>query len=161
MKKLKIILPLFLFMMLLAFVVNAENCDTDKISISSITLKDKSDNVTEGNKASVNDKNIKLDLNMLKLGANVEYEIVVNNESDADYELDKSSFNFNSDYVYYSISSNDESNIVKANSTKTINLKVEYKNENLFSWIFRWSLDSFVYAETFLERAGAILGYVW
>ena len=41
----KFILPVLLFLMFIPFYVNAETCDTDKITISSITMENKSDNV--------------------------------------------------------------------------------------------------------------------
>lgn len=41
----KIALQILLLMMFLPFIVNAENCDIDKITISSITIEKKSANV--------------------------------------------------------------------------------------------------------------------
>ena len=125
----KLILPILLFMMFIPFYVNAETCDTDKISISSITVEDKSDNVEELDEASSSGKNINLNLSMSKVGDNIEYKIVVKNDSNEDYEFDKNSFNISSDYIDYTIESDDNSNIVKANSGKTVYLKVEYKTE--------------------------------
>ena len=43
----KIIIPILLFMMFIPLLVNAEICNQDKISISSITIEESSDNVTE------------------------------------------------------------------------------------------------------------------
>ena len=125
----KLILPIILFVMFIPFYVNAETCDTDKISISSITVEEKSDNVTEINEASASGKNINLNLSMSEVEDNINYKIVVKNDSNEDYELDKNSFNISSDYIDYTIESEDNSNIVKANSSKTVYLKVEYKNE--------------------------------
>ena len=125
----KFLLPILLFLMLIPFVANAETCDTDKITISSITLKEKSDNVKELDKATVNGKNINLNLSMSKIGDNIEYKFIVKNESNKDYELDKTSLNLNSDYINYSFKTDDDSNIVKAKSSKNVTLRAEYKTE--------------------------------
>ena len=125
----KLLLPILLFVMFIPFYVNAETCDTDKISISSITIEDKSDNVEEIDEASASGKNINLNLSMSEVGDNIEYKIIVKNDSNEDYELDKSSLNINSDYIDYTLESDDNSNIIKANSSKIVYLKVEYKNE--------------------------------
>ena len=125
----KLILPIILFIMFIPFYVNAETCDTDKISISSITVESKSDNVEEIEEASVNGKIINLNLSMSEVGDDIEYKIIVKNDSNEDYELDTNSFNISSDYIDYTLKSNDNSNIVNSNSSKTVYLKVEYKNE--------------------------------
>lgn len=125
----KILLSLLLIAMFIPFVVNAKTCDTDKISISSISLKEKSDNVEELNEATTNGNNIILDLSMSEVGDNIKYKIAVKNDSNEDYELDKNSFNISSNYIDYILESDDNSNIVKANSSKTVYLKLEYKNQ--------------------------------
>jgi surface protein len=127
MKKLKLIV--FLFMMFFPFIIYAETCDMDNIEISSITLENKSENVIELDPASASGRNINLNLSMFELGDNIVYKIIVTNDSDDDYELDKNSFNLSSDYIDYIITFDDESNIVNANSSKIIYLKVEYKNK--------------------------------
>ena len=120
----------FIFIiLLLPFIVKAESCDLDSISIASINLEDKSDNVTEFDEATANGNKINLNLNMVDVGDNVVYKVVVKNNSDDDFSLDKSSFNLSSDYIDYIIESDDNSNVVKANSSKTIYLKVKYANE--------------------------------
>ena len=126
-KKLSFIILLIL--MVIPFYVNAETCDTNKVSISSITTNEKSDNVEELQEATANGRNINLNLSMSEVGDNIEYKIIVKNDSSEDYALDKNSFNISSDYIDYTLESEDNSNIVKANSSKTIYLKVEYKNE--------------------------------
>ena len=125
----KFILPILLFLMFIPFVVNAETCDTDKITINSITVENKSDNVEELETATASGKNISLNLSMSEVGDNIEYKFVVKNDSSEDYELDKTRLNINSDYINYSFETDDNSNVVKANSTKNVTLRVEYKNE--------------------------------
>ena len=125
MKKFLVILLLFL----LPILVDAEVCDTNKISIESIELEDKSVLTDELAGASVNGKSINLNLSMAEVGDNAKYKIVVNNESNEDYEIDNSSLNSDSDYIDYQIETDDNSNIVNAHSKKTVYLKVKYKNK--------------------------------
>lgn len=129
MKKIKLILPILILALFIPFMVNAETCDINKITINSITLEEKSDNVKELEEARVNGKNINLNLSMSEVGDNVKYKITVKNDSNEGYELDKNSFNLNSDYIDYVLESEDDTNIIKANSSKTIYLIAEYKNE--------------------------------
>ena len=125
----KILLPILLFVMFIPFYVNAETCDTDKISISSITLRDKTENVIELDEATASGKSINLNLSMSNVGDNIEYKIVVKNDSNEDYEIDKTRLKLNSDYINYSFETDDNSYIVKANSSKNVIIRVEYKNE--------------------------------
>ena len=125
----KIMLSILLFMFLIPFYVNAETCDTDKINISSITVERKSDGVEELDEATANGRNINFNLSMSNVGDNIEYKIVVKNDSNEDYELDKNSFNISSDYIKYTIESEDDTSLFKANSSKVVYLKVNYANE--------------------------------
>ncbi len=110
-------------------VISAKTCDTDKVSITSITLKEKYGNVEEIKEATVNGKNIKLNLSMSDVGDNIKYEIIVKNDSDEDYEVDGNTFNLSSNYISYVISSDDNSNVIKANASKTMYLNVKYIRE--------------------------------
>ena len=125
----KLLLPLLLFMMFIPFYVNAETCDIDKVSISSIAVENKSATVTEIEKATASGKNINLNLSMSEVGDNIEYKFVIKNDSNEDYELDKTSLNLKSDYINYSFKTDDGSNIVKAKSSKNVTLRAEYKTE--------------------------------
>ena len=125
----KFILPILLFLMFIPYIVNAETCDTDKITIKNIAIESKSDNVEELSQATASGKNINLNLSMSEVGDNIEYKFVVKNDSNEDYELDKTSLNLNSDYINYLFETEDNSNVVKANSSKNVTLRVEYKNE--------------------------------
>ena len=125
----KVLLPILLFMMFIPIFVNAETCDTDKITISSIAIESKSDSVEELDEPTASGKNINLNLSMSNVGDNIKYKIVVKNNSNEDYEFDKNSFNISSDYIKYTLESEDDTNIVKANSSKVVYLKVNYANE--------------------------------
>lgn len=125
-KRLLLILLLIIF---IPFYVNAKTCDVDKISIESITIEEKSDDVVEKEEASVNGKDINLNLSMASIGDSIKYKIVIKNDSSENYNIDNNKFKINSNYIDYSISSNDNNYIVNANSTKTIYLKLQYSKE--------------------------------
>ena len=125
----KVIVQILLFMMLIPLLVNAENCDVNKISISSIEIEKKSDNVEEIEEANTNKRIINLNLSMSKIGDAIKYKIIVKNESDDDFELDKNNFIIDSEYIDYSLETDDNSHIIKANSSKAIYLNVKYINE--------------------------------
>ena len=75
-KMLQFIIVCILFIPLL---VNAETCDNDKVTISSITLEDKSNNVEELDNATTSNNNININLNMSNVGDNIKYKFIVNN----------------------------------------------------------------------------------
>ncbi len=129
MSKIKLLVVLLLYIILLPFMVNAEECNQNSIKIQSISVKDKSEYVEELNDATFDTNKINLDLKMYDVGDYIEYELKVKNESNEDYYLNKDSLNINMDYFEYSISFNDNSNKIEPNTEKTIYLRVEYKNE--------------------------------
>lgn len=124
----KILLMILLGIFILPFMVNADVCDNDKISISSISIDDFK-NTEELTEASANGLDINLHLKMSEIDDFISYKIVVKNDSNTDYKLDSNSFNVSSDYVDYIVETVDDSYIVKANSSKEISLKVVYSNE--------------------------------
>ena len=128
MKKNNILLIILFCLFFIPCIVKAETCEIDKIKLDSITIDNKSDNIAELDTATINNKNINLNLSMSEVGDNITYKIIVKNDSDEDYELDKNSLNINSEYIDYSLEFEDNTNIIKANSNKIIFLKVVYKN---------------------------------
>ena len=127
MKK-SVILIVFLIMFL-PVLAKADTCDPDKITIESITLVNKSDHVTEIKEATAEGRNINLDITMSFVDDDIEYKMIVKNDSDEDYELDKTSFNINSDFIDYSLETEDETGIIKAKSSKSVILKIRYKTQ--------------------------------
>ena len=122
-------LLIVLIVLLLPVNVFAGVCEPDKVIIESIELEEKTGLAEEKEEATVDGKSINLNLQMKKVGDSAEYKMVVKNDSDSDFELDEESFNLSFDYLDYSISTEDNSNIVKARSTKRVYLKVEYSEE--------------------------------
>lgn len=124
----KYFIMIFSIIMFIPFIVNAETCDNN-ISITSISMKEKSNGVKELSPATVEGKNINLNLSLSNVGNNIVYRLVVDNKSKDDYTIDKNSFNLNTDYINYSIDSENNSKVVKSNSKKVMFLRIEYKNE--------------------------------
>ena len=123
---LQIIMICILFIPLL---VNAETCDNDKITISSIELENKSNNVEELDNATSSYNNININLNMSNVGDNIKYKIVIKNDSNKDYYLNKKSIKTSSNYIDYNVESGDNSNIVKAKTAKAFYLNILYKKQ--------------------------------
>ena len=114
---------------IIPFVIYAETCNTDKISINSISIENITENATELDEPIANGKSINVNLGMSQVGDNARYKIVIQNDSDDDYEFDKTSINIAADYINYRLESEDDSSIIKGNSSKTFYLVAEYKNE--------------------------------
>lgn len=120
---------LFLIIMFIPIIVSAKTCESNKIKIDSIEVKEKSNTIEELEEATASGNNFNLNLSMSEVGDNIKYKIIVKNESDDDFELDKNNFIIDSEYIDYSLETDDNSYILKANSSKAIYLNVKYINE--------------------------------
>ena len=123
-------LKYFLFLLLIIpFMVLAEECD-----VSNITITSMKPNKIEGNTEVISDptfedRTINLDLKMYDVGDSISYDMTIKNDSEEDYMIDEDTFKTDSDYIEYSLKTNDNTNVVKANSTKEVSLIVTYKKE--------------------------------
>ncbi len=131
MKYKKTIYLVLLLIMYIPFIVNAESCDLSSIIIDSIELRNTSGSAEELSNPTVSGKKINLDLKFYEPGDSVEYNLKVKNTSNEDFYFDEESLKQNTDYLEYEFRYDDDLNIVKSNSTKNVNLRVEYKNEVL------------------------------
>ncbi|MBR6133734.1 MAG: BspA family leucine-rich repeat surface protein [Bacilli bacterium] len=123
-------LLLFILLLLIPFYVYAEDsCNPNNIIIESITQNNKTEDVYELSQPTIENNKIKLDLKMSSVGDNIEYKLIVKNTSEEEYNLNLDNLLSNTDYISYSFSNIEDSNIIEPNSTKEILLKVEYKNE--------------------------------
>ena len=121
---------IFLFILLfIPFIVLAEDCDISKITISSIEQTDISGNTEVISEPTINGKSIGLDLKMYEVGDSITYDLVVNNASNEDYMINEDTFKSDSNYIEYILTTEDNSNVVKAKSSKNMYLTVSYKNE--------------------------------
>ena len=110
-------------------IINAETCDNDKITLELLANETHYEgNVTVKSDPVINGKNINVDLVMFDQGDAVGYVFDIINNSNEDYEIDKNSFNINSDYINYSLNLEDNSTIVKAGTRQRASLIVEYAN---------------------------------
>ena len=122
-------------LLLIPLNVLAKTCENDKIVINSIELIEKSDCVTENSSSSISNMNVGFNLSFSDVGF-AKYRIDLSNKSSNDYEFDNSVISYN--YINYSISSDDGSNVIKANSSKSFYITVnsnsipinEYKVSN-------------------------------
>ena len=127
MKKLLIIVTMFL--LIIPTIVMAEECDSSKISIGSLKLVDSSNDNVEVSDASIVDNKIKVDLKFSDVDDYAQYSFVIKNDSDEDYELSDKSIDIDSDYIDYTLSTNDNLNIIKAGEEKTVLLNIKYSKE--------------------------------
>ena len=126
MKYIKLLLILIL---VLPLFVLAEECDMSKITITSVAQKSIEGNTKVISEPTFKDRNINLDLKMYEVGDSVTYDMIIKNESEEDYMIDENTFKTDSDYIEYTLKTNDDSNVVKAKSSKDLTLTVEYKKE--------------------------------
>ena len=121
---------LFLLLLFTPFFVFAKDtCDSSNIKIESITLEDTKGNIEEVKKANSNGQKINLGLRMNVVGDTAEYRIVLKNTSNEDYYFDEKSLNLDTDYVDYTVSYEDDNNLIKSGEEKILFLKVVYKEK--------------------------------
>ena len=111
------------------FISLAKTCDVDKVFINSISVSNKSENVIEIKNVQANKKQVDINLNMKEKNDFIEYKIEVKNESDEDFYFDKDLIIGHSKYIDYKLSSDDNSYIVKGNSSKKMTIKVYLKED--------------------------------
>ncbi|MBR6113351.1 MAG: BspA family leucine-rich repeat surface protein [Bacilli bacterium] len=126
MKKIVLFLLLLFFPL---FVFAKDTCDPGNIKIESITLEDTKGNIEEVKKASSSGQKINLGLRMNVVGDTASYKIVLKNTSNEDYYFDEKSLNLDTDYVDYTVSYEDDNNLMKGGEEKILFLKVVYKEK--------------------------------
>ena len=114
---------------LIPFAVKAEVCEDDKIIIESAVLKETNGVVDETKELSIDGKTFGVNLGMLETGNSANYELVVKNNSNADYEIDFSKVKSGSEYITYTVTTENNSRIVKAGKTLGVSLLITYANE--------------------------------
>lgn len=122
-------LKYFLILLFIPFVVNAEECDTSDITITSIEQSGIEGNTETVSEPIINGVNIGFDLKMYDIGDSITYDLEIKNDSEEDYMIDEDTFKTDSSYIEYSLKTNDDSNVVKAQSVKGVTLVVTYKKE--------------------------------
>lgn len=67
----------------------------EEITIESVTIEEKSDTTTELSEPTINGLSIGFDLSFAQVNDNAKYKIIINNQTNEDYQIDKES-KFNS-----------------------------------------------------------------
>ena len=129
MNKIKLVVVILIFILLLPFIVNAKECNQNSIKLESIILEDTRGNIEEVSAPSSDDGKVHLDLKMNVVGDSAEYKIILKNTSDEEYYFDEKSLNLDTSYVDYEVQYEDGSNLIKSGEDKIVTLKVVYKDK--------------------------------
>ena len=125
----KTLKPLILII-IMTFTFAATNVFAEeKITIESITLEEKTDTTTELSEPTINGLSIGFDLKYTQINDYAKYKIIVNNQTNEDYQIDKDSKFNSSDYLTYKYEFDNNSNIIKKNSKITMYITITYKTE--------------------------------
>ena len=117
-------------LLLLPILVFAKECDSDSIKILSMEKGNITGLAEEGSGGSTFDgKDINLNVILHEVGDSITYNLEIQNDSDEDVMLDIEDFLPESDYLEYSVYSDDNTNIFGAHSTKIVKLNVRYSEE--------------------------------
>ena len=122
-------LRIFLILLLIPFIVLAEECDVSNIAITSMKPNKIEGNTEVISDPTFEDRTINLNLKMYDVNDSITYDMTIKNDSKEDYMIDEDTFKTDSDYIEYTLKTKDNTNIVKANSTKEVSLIVTYKKE--------------------------------
>ena len=102
--------------------VYAEN----NLSINSIKLVEKSDNVLELSKPTINGMNLGFDLSFLNIGDYAKYEIEISNNSNKDYYIDNETTFNKSSYITYKYEFKEKIDKIEKNSKITMYITIKY-----------------------------------
>ena len=124
----KKILLVILFLLLFPSIVLAKDtCNNNDIKIEKIAILEKEGYTEELTPVSIDNNRINLNIEMYNVGESITYKIKVKNNSNNDYYFTKDSFNLNTDYIKYSLLNDSE--VIKSNEEKSIQLKIMYKEK--------------------------------
>ncbi len=123
-KKEIILLVLFLSFIFIPNVFAEEN-----VSIESVMLDSKSENTEITNEGTYEGLSINFDIKFNEVNDYAKYKIVINNQSDEDYEIGTDNKFSESNYITYEYSFDNDDNILKANGDKTMYVTVRYDKE--------------------------------
>ena len=121
----KIINIMFIITLLFLFIPNVYA--NNALKIESIELDSKSDSTEIINDLSFNDLSINYDVQFKNLGDYAKYKVIINNNSNDDYELGDSSNN--SQYINYIYDFDDGNNIIEKNKKSTMYLTIKYDKQ--------------------------------
>ena len=125
----KKILLILIILLCPVLVLAKDTCNCKDIIIKEITKIDSTGYIEEKQEPSINNNKINLDLELFNIEDSITYDITIKNDSEEDYYFTKNSLNINSDYLEYEFLNDSE--IIKRNEEKAIQLKITYKNKIL------------------------------
>lgn len=121
----KIINIMFVITLLFLFIPNVYA--NNALKIESIELDSKSDSIKIVNDLSFNDLSLNYDLEFNNLGDYAKYKVIINNNSNDDYELGENSNN--SQYINYKYDFDDGNNVLEKNKKSTMFITIKYDKE--------------------------------
>ena len=126
----KKLLNILILIIIMAFSFAVSNVFAkEEITIESVTIEEKSDTTTELSEPTINGLSIGFDLSFAQVNDNAKYKIIINNQTNEDYQIDKESTFNSSDYLTYKYEFDNNSNVIKKNSKLTMYITITYKTE--------------------------------
>ena len=126
----KEILYSLLFVVLIVFfspfIVKAEECSLDNISIEKIDILNKSENAIQKVEPIIDGNKLLFDIKLDEVGSFVEYKMIIKNDSESDFRLDT---NYTNEYFNYIIRTEDQSYVIKKNESKEVFFNISYENK--------------------------------
>ena len=118
-----------LLVLFLAFIFIPNAFAKENVSIESVTLDSKSKNTVIINEATYEGLSINFNIKFSEVKDYAKYKIVINNQSNEDYEITEGSNFNNSEYISYEYSYENNRKIVQKNSKTTIYITIKYNKE--------------------------------
>ena len=124
----KMILSMLLLIIVIPFIVRADTCEMDNITIDKVTVVENNNTIEKDTSVSKG-RVLGIVLAMSNVGDSIKYEMVINNNGDDEFKIDKLKSSGSNDYIEYVLETEDDSNLIEPHSSKKVYLNVEYKNE--------------------------------
>ena len=118
----KYILLVLLFF--IPFVIKAQTCDIENITIEEVVLEEKFGEAEEKSTPVIDGMNISFDLKFKEVGDFIKYKITIKNDTDDVYNFSKKNLVTNSNFISYTF---ENDSFINAHETKDIYLTVKYK----------------------------------
>ncbi len=119
----------FLVLLLIPFIVLAEECDVSKITITSLEQASIEGNTEVVEEPTFQDRSINLNLKMYDVGDSITYNMTIKNDSNEDYVIDEGSLNHNMDYMKYEFINENQSITLKPNEEKELQIRITYNSK--------------------------------
>ena len=123
----KILLVILFLLLFPSMVLAKDTCNNNDIIIEEINVEEKGGYTEELIPVNIDNNKINLNLEMYSVGESITYKIKIRNNSNSDYYFTKDSFNLNTNYLEYSLLNDSE--VIKRNEEKEIELKIIYKKQ--------------------------------